>query len=318
MPFSLTCACGARLEIDDKFAGQQITCPDCQRPVQAPKADQPARRTSGLALTSLVLALVGAFTVVGTVVAIVLGALALVQMAGRSDRLAGRGYAIAGILVGIVMTGGTVFALTSIELFGLTGMMSNAYWAGKLDYGGTLEVVREKEGFAIKRPSEKWGVYKTKQQIGTGDPAPIDDRFFLDDLLLVFPDEDAVVLCFTEAPVDKGIEECRDIAFRKVFEHGEKFGLFTKESKGLRLPPRSESRSRPPPVNDVQIVEERVSKKVGSEDKTFLMRVLKKRGDNRMFVIVAGTRQSHFGRMQSTFRQMMDSFRILDPNLRRD
>ena len=33
MAVSLKCGCGARLEIDDKFAGKVIPCPDCQRPL---------------------------------------------------------------------------------------------------------------------------------------------------------------------------------------------------------------------------------------------------------------------------------------------
>src|SRR5207302_8262451 len=103
MTLSLTCTCGARLEIDDKFAGQPINCPDCQRALQAPAAKEATgRRTSGLALASILLALIGAFTVVGTLAAVVLGVLALLQIAGKPDRLAGKGYALAGILLGVL------------------------------------------------------------------------------------------------------------------------------------------------------------------------------------------------------------------------
>src|SRR5262245_33563958 len=122
MTLSLTCACGARLDIDDKFAGQQINCPDCQRALQAP-VREPIKRTSGLALASIVLALIGAFTIVGTVAAVVVGILALLQLANHGDRLAGRGYAIAGIVFGVLFTGGTLFAISSLELFGLTSLM---------------------------------------------------------------------------------------------------------------------------------------------------------------------------------------------------
>src|SRR5262249_42578922 len=161
MTLSLTCACGARLEIDDKFAGQPINCPDCQRALQVPAAPTAGggRRTSGLALASILLAPTGAFTIVGTLAAVVLGVVALVQIAGKPDRLAGRGYAFAGILLGVVLTAGTLFAVTSIELFGLTALMSDAFWAGKLDFNGPIEIVRDREGYAVKRPNDKWGVY---------------------------------------------------------------------------------------------------------------------------------------------------------------
>src|SRR5262245_24026439 len=104
MPLALTCTCGVLLEIDDKFAGQIVNCPDCKRPVEVPKTESPGRRTSGLALTSLILALVGAFTIIGTVLAVLTGALALRQVGRSQGRLAGRAYAIAGLVIGVVMT----------------------------------------------------------------------------------------------------------------------------------------------------------------------------------------------------------------------
>ena len=59
MTLSLTCACGALLEVDDKFAGHTIHCPDCNRPINtAPPVPNPPF-TSGLALASMLLALVG-------------------------------------------------------------------------------------------------------------------------------------------------------------------------------------------------------------------------------------------------------------------
>src|SRR5262245_37908739 len=80
MTLSIKCACGVPLEFDDSFAGKQINCPDCQRPLTIPQANQATARTCGFALASLLLALVGAFTLVGTVAAVVLGAVALVRM----------------------------------------------------------------------------------------------------------------------------------------------------------------------------------------------------------------------------------------------
>jgi hypothetical protein len=302
MPFSLTCACGARLEIDDKFAGQQITCPDCQRPLETPSADQSVRRTSGLALASILLALVGAFTIVGTVAAVVLGLMALIQMMGRSDRLAGRGYALAGILIGGLMTVGTLFAVTSIELFGLSSMMSDAYWQGKLDYSGPMEIVRTREGFAITRPSAKWGVAK----------APVNVDHVWDDLLLVRPDEDAVVLCLAQqVGRDTGIEKCREEA-ENILRRGRE-GLFTQRPKTFASSPLATLKTdRPLPVNGVEMVEMLINKKVGSEDKNFLVWVLKKRGDDTMFVVIAGTRKSQFTRVEPELREALKSFRILE------
>jgi hypothetical protein len=301
MPFSLTCACGARLEIDDKFAGQALTCPDCQRPLQTPGGPEPVRRTSWLALTSILLALVGAFTIIGTVLAIVLGVLALVQMVGRSDRLAGRGYAIAGIVLGVLFTGGTLFALTSVELFGLSAMMNDAYWQGKLDYSGPLEIKQSRQGFAITRPSDKWGVYQS-----------ISADHVAEDLLIVRPDEDAVVLCFADQiGRDAGMERCRERVMQIL--RGEKFGLFI-SSRRSAFPPQvsEETPTRPPTKDGVDRIEIPVNKKVGSEDKRFLVLILKRRNDDMMYVAVAGTRRNQFSKIEPELRQALDSFRILD------
>src|SRR5438067_12408526 len=88
MPIAVTCECGSRLEIDEKFLGKEILCPDCQRPLptKPPPAPPPLdlpnnRRVSGLAVLSLTLAMVGAFTVVGSLAAIAVGLLALREIA---------------------------------------------------------------------------------------------------------------------------------------------------------------------------------------------------------------------------------------------
>src|SRR5262249_37480062 len=114
MPLSLTCSCGVFLEVDDKFAGQKINCPDCQAALQVPALQRSATHTSGLAIASLMLALVGAFTVVGTVAAVGLGALALRQIRKRPEEIAGRNMAQAGIILGSVLT------LLSLAAYGLS------------------------------------------------------------------------------------------------------------------------------------------------------------------------------------------------------
>jgi hypothetical protein len=317
MPIALTCICGARLEIDDKFAGQTIACPDCQHPLEARPAPQIVRRTSGWALASLILALVGAFTIIGTVAAVLVGAIALLQIAHKSDRLAGRGYAIAGMVIGVIMTASTVFAISSIELFGLTALVSEANWAGKLDFGGPLEVVRDQEGFAITRPSARWGVHRPPPSRAWGDL----NHSVWDDLLLVLPADDAVVLCFA-APVsrDDGIAQCRD-RFERDFRDMDRVGLFNKVGRGLARGPSLialNSTKWPPKQGNVEMVEMQIDKRVAGEDKSFLARVAKLEGDDRMYVVIAGVRRSRYHRLEGQFREALDSFRLLSRNLAPD
>lgn len=108
MPISVTCQCGARLEIDEKFLGKEIPCPDCQRPLptQAPAKPPPLelpsyRRKSGLAVASLTVALMfGWVPIVGPLAAILLGLFSLRQIGKQSGRLDGGNYARAGIALG--------------------------------------------------------------------------------------------------------------------------------------------------------------------------------------------------------------------------
>ena len=56
MPLSLICACGARIELEDAFAGQEVACPECQQPLRAPAGQNQPVHTSAFALASLTLA----------------------------------------------------------------------------------------------------------------------------------------------------------------------------------------------------------------------------------------------------------------------
>src|SRR5687768_14358678 len=110
MPIALTCSCGAKLEIDDAFAGKTIPCPDCQRPLST-MVTNPDQRTSGLAMTSLFLALAAGFTFIGGLVAAGLGFLARKQIERDPEKLAGKSIAKAGIILGLgftLLTGGLI------------------------------------------------------------------------------------------------------------------------------------------------------------------------------------------------------------------
>jgi hypothetical protein len=158
MALALTCACGARFELEDTLAGQEVTCPECQQPLQAPSLQRPPLRTSLYALASALLALIGAFTVLGTLVAILLGVLALRDIARHRDRVAGAGLAVFGIGAGAVFTVLSILAFSTGELFGLGGRLREVHLADQLDRSGPLEVVRADKGFSISRPTPRWGV----------------------------------------------------------------------------------------------------------------------------------------------------------------
>ena len=78
MALTLSCSCGATFDVEDTFAGQTVSCPECHASLKAPVLRRGPLRTSGLAVASTVLALVGAFTLVGTLAAVLCGLAALV------------------------------------------------------------------------------------------------------------------------------------------------------------------------------------------------------------------------------------------------
>jgi hypothetical protein len=306
MPLSLTCSCGARLEIDDRFAGQVINCPDCQQPLPTFQRDAtPPRRTSGFALASFVLALVGAFTVIGTLLAVALGGYALVDIRRRGDQLSGRGYAIAGIVLGVALTALSLFAYFSIELFGLDGLLREPQWAGKLDYSGPLEVIRSKDGFALTRPSEKWGLYH--------DPLPPVQfaEWLSEELLLVNVAEDGYIVCWPQVvPNHWTLDRCREKALADFRNADLTTG---KPQDKLRVsqfevqPPR-----HLPTVRDVETIEMTVDKLMGTQRRRFLVRVIKRQGDGQLYLLAGGAGSSRFARLEPQLRKGLDSFRLLD------
>jgi hypothetical protein len=311
MTISLTCACGARLEIDETFAGQTVNCPDCQRPIKTPRAERPGLQTSGFALVSLVLALVGAFTILGTLLAVVFGALGLRDIARRPEAVTGKGFAVTGIALGLVLTAVTAFALTSAELFGTptNNLVSRFQWAGKLEYPEGDEVVRRVERFAIKRPEPRarWGVKRVEAA----------DQFELQhapsDLLMVNVDEDAHLLCYAEPGGRDDLKDCLDKVledFRKrdragIFTAGKptsRSGTLTVIEPAVTLKPLGNLESR-------QVV---VDKSLAGQRRRFIIRVVKSADDTDMYALIGGAHVGHFDQVKDALTKSMNSLRILD------
>jgi prepilin-type processing-associated H-X9-DG protein len=113
MPILVTCECGKQFQAKDENVGRRFNCPDCGREVVVPKPvvdpylepqafDRVATKTSGMAITSLVLgilSMIGCFFFTG-LPAIIFGALGLSSIGKNPKRLEGKGLAIAGIVTG--------------------------------------------------------------------------------------------------------------------------------------------------------------------------------------------------------------------------
>jgi hypothetical protein len=161
MALSLSCPCGARFEVEETFAGQTVTCPECQQPLQATQSSPQQVRTSGFALASTVVGLMLAFTGFGTVLAVLLGIIGLIAISRARGQIAGTGYAIFGIVWGVIFTGVFAFAVTRGEIFTVAEGIRERFDSDLVDRSGPMEVRRPDKGFAITRPSAKWGVARS-------------------------------------------------------------------------------------------------------------------------------------------------------------
>ena len=121
--------CGTQNPDDSVF------CQKCGAPLATPPpppvpptsaAPVTARRTSGLAVASLVLGILGFFTGITSVLAIIFGGIAMGQI-GKDPSLDGKGMAIAGLVMGIVVFAfGLLFLslviIGSISTFGVDSL----------------------------------------------------------------------------------------------------------------------------------------------------------------------------------------------------
>jgi hypothetical protein len=301
MALSLSCSCGAHFDVEDTFAGQAVSCPECQASIQAPALQRGPVRTSGWAVASVVIALVLACTGVGTVAAVLLGALALVQIARSRGRLAGTGFALFGIAAGLVFSGVFLLIVLRGELFGVTTVRE--YILGKeVDHGGPLEVVRKSEGFAITRPSQRWGIARTKGKAKTAEL----EAFMLADLV-----RDAYIDVSFDQAGGRTLETYRDDVIAPGYrdhsgkENGRReFGM---RRSNLQI----RQRTRVSPGAGLEAVDLLLDVHLEGQRATFLIRVLREIGSDQLFIIRGWTTTRRFGSLEPEIRQALDSFRIL-------
>jgi hypothetical protein len=307
----LTCPCGARFEVADSLAGQEVLCPECHQPVKAPQADRLPRVTSGWALASVVLALVGAFTVVGTVVAVVLGFTALVSISRQRDRVTGTGFAVLGICLGILFTVLTVVALNAGDLFGLESWVRERTLAKNIDTSGPLEIIQGIKGFAITRPNEKWG--QVHHQV-SGDPAVslFQDRL---DLLLMQIARHAFIdvrILQPLGPPPRTLDECeQDILSDFEVQHRPRNPFDDDEDDfhhAVRVRRLGEHRLETKDGMEGREMELEV--RCAGKPWHFLIR-LYRRGNGRVYVVRAYVPKKRFDAIRGELETALDSFRIL-------
>lgn len=306
----LTCACGARFEIDESLAGQEVLCPECQQPIQAPAAARLPRVTSGWALASVLLALVGAFTIFGTIAAVLLGLIALANISRHRDRVAGVGFAIFGICLGLVFTALTLVVLNASDIFGLEPWLRERTMGQKLDTSGPLEVVQGNKGFAITRPNEKWGLVPDND---SKDPAVEVFQSKLDLLLMQLARNAFIDVRRLPAGAFQSLDRSEaEVLGDLKGEHlpGKLFD--DDEDAAFRRPVHVNrlNQRRLEPKDDMEGRETEAEVRCAGRRWLFLIR-LYRRGNGRIYVVRAYGPEKRFGEIRNELEKALESFRIL-------
>ncbi|MBI2806146.1 MAG: hypothetical protein HYX68_14285 [Planctomycetes bacterium] len=309
MPVSVTCQCGAKLEIDEKFLGKEVLCPDCQRPLptKAPAAPPPLelpdhKRTSGLAVLSLSLSLVGAF-LGGGIAGIVVGLFAIKEIAAKPGKLQGLNLARAGIITGAVGTFLLLASLVSPYVFGVDEFLR------LLTYGRGVNrnlkdpiVVPVGNGeISLKRPSSgRWGIYTP--------PIRQNTAFQSDPLLLINTADDAFIAC---QDIDINLDDRNEATLMaKVLDRVRKSALLNIVG-GLG---RNEA-PEPTVVEKKALTPEGLQEiildiRLGGHERRLLVQYSTK-DRIKAFIRVGCARRSLFERVEKDFREAFAEFRAM-------
>jgi hypothetical protein len=323
MPVALTCDCGARFDVDELLAGKEVPCPECATPVQAPLRAAPPR-TSLWALASLVLALTGAFTLVGTLAAVLVGLWALAVIGRDPQRLKGKGLARAGVGLGLVFTALTLAVLFRPALLPAGTWVRQRGMAGQVDATGSLQMVSRSGDVLIERPSRGWGRARNDH---TDDPA-VGEIQLKRDLLLVNVARRAYVDVYRDTAANVKLDDysgvlLRDLNPPRVPLLGEEDDSRFRRRNWQQPDPDTEqgpfpplvvgSRSSEEPVDGHDWREWTVQQQRGGLKWTFVIRAYKKRpgpGVSPIHVIRAYTPSSRFEQNQEELMRLVDSARI--------
>jgi hypothetical protein len=257
-----------------------------------------------------VVALVGAFTP-ATLLAVGLGVAALVSIRRHRERVTGAGFAVFGIVLGCVFGGLTLFALSTGELFGLGGHLRERMLAGEVDTSGPLEVVMVDRGFAITRPSEKWG----RVHAGHLDDA-IGGLQQRRDLLLMQVARYSFVDVRVENNNGQGLDRWQDDILSELQPRPRQPMRFPAEDDDeddpLRLATRADLKGsrRLATADGVEGREMTVDVRRAGERWRFIIRLYRK-GNGPVYVVRAYTQSRRLSLVERELTQALDSFRLL-------
>jgi hypothetical protein len=318
MPLALTCDCGARFDADDLLAGQEIPCPECGEPIQAPSKPTPPR-TSLWAVAALVLALIGAFTPAGGLLALLAGLYALNVIRQRPGQLTGQGMALTASALGLLCSIVTAVLFLRPDLVPVGSWFRQRALAGQIDTTGALEMGSRSGDVLITRPSRDWGRARRDR---TDDPV-VGELQQKADLLLVNIKINAYVEVIRDTTntvaLDRYTEAMRTdmnpYREKMLSDEGSGFGRRNPNWVGGAAPDAGEFPPQFVSARTLEPLDEHEGREwVGTLPRPgqkwrFIIRAYKKRG-SPIHVIRAYTPAARFKSNESELRQILDTVRI--------
>jgi hypothetical protein len=300
MAISLQCVCGAKLDIDDRFLGQKIPCPDCNRLLDTNPPLGPPKTTSPWALAALVLPLAGMLTFVLPVAGILCGVIGLRQLQ-RNPTMGGRNFAKVGIALGGTFAALSVLALGMGEFLNLDGMLRVFLTPRELTPASTEKYIIgipppfETVTFALRLPNRGW----IKVPVKNADEAI--------DLTLTNPWLDMQTVCFAI------VIDAEDDARMKVIQRF----IDTKLAKDLNHDPEAAPFPGPNQIKSVNDSPEKGQRQLFEVDmvmagipRVFLFKIWPEKG--RVNAVVAGCRKSRFGSEEATLHKLLELAKLED------
>jgi hypothetical protein len=318
MSLALTCDCGARFDADDLLAGKEVPCPECRQPVQAPARARTTPQTTGWALASVVLALLGAFTLLGTLLAILAGLWALVVIRRQPERFSGAGLAVGGIACGAVFSLLTLALLARPDLLPLAGWFRQRSLAGQIDTTGTLEMITRSNDLLIDRPSHDWGRARNDH---TDDPVVGELQQKLD-LLLVNVRRHAYVDVIRDTTNNnRSLKDYGDVlsdtlnpprtALLGRDESSRRWAKGLPEETTGPFPPIRKKQQNLAPVDGHDVVEWQFEQARGGQTWWFIIRAYKgSKAGTPIYVVRAYTLKRQKDANEEELREILDSVRI--------
>jgi hypothetical protein len=256
------------------------------------------RRTEGLAVWSLTLAMVGAFVPPITISAIVLGVLSLKRIGANPQKLDGANHARAGIVLGAVFTFLASVLYMSPTVFTLDGVLRDLALGGRLNYvvddpvaGNDVEIIRP------PRSPKDWGKFNSSQQPQTG--------VLIDPLILINTRDDACLAILDLEGMQLAAQN-DDAVREKVIERikkSELINLLNRVNRG--------------PAPDIAVVEKRaidptrneliLDVRLGGIDRRLLVQYSTPR--NRGFILVGCARKAWFEYFRDDFIEAFKKFK---------